>query len=107
MCNKLSRKSFIGVGLFICFKLIVLSKMQFIYERKNKTIDFSYLVKNDDPHDLAFDNNDSSLVVHTDTTWMLQDVGAELANELTILIVNLNLKFKKSFFIPLLGPLIQ
>ena len=54
-----------------------------------------HLVKDDDSHDLALDDNDSALVVDADSARMLQNVGAEFAHELTVLVVDLNLEIKK------------
>ena len=51
-----------------------------------------HLIKDDDPHDLAFDNNDPALVVDAHAPRVLQDLGPELAHELAVLIVDLNLK---------------
>jgi hypothetical protein len=51
----------------------------------------SIRVENDDSHDLALDNDNSSLTIDTDTTGMLKNVGTEFAQKLAILIVDLNL----------------
>ncbi len=53
-----------------------------------------YLVKDDDPHDLALDDDDPALVVDADAAGVLQYIGAELANELAVLVVNLDLKIQ-------------
>ncbi len=50
------------------------------------------LIKDDDSHDLALHNNDSTLIVHTNTPGMLQNVGSKLAHKLAILVINLDLK---------------
>ncbi len=50
------------------------------------------LVKDDDPHNLALDDDDPALVVDADSARMLQNVGAEFPDELSVLIVDLNLK---------------
>ena len=42
-------------------------------------------VEDYDPHDLALDHDDAAAVVRGDSAGMLQDVGSELPNELTIL----------------------
>ena len=47
------------------------------------------LVEDDDPHDLALDDDDAALVVDADAARVLQDVGAELADELAVLVVDL------------------
>ena len=51
-----------------------------------------YLIKNDDSHNFAFDDDDSTFVVDANTTGMLQNIGAKFANKLTILVVNLDLE---------------
>ena len=48
-------------------------------------------VEDEHTHDLALDDHDASLVVDADAARMLQDVGAELADELAVLVVDLNL----------------
>lgn len=53
----------------------------------------SHLVKDDDAHDLALDDDDAALVVDADAARVLQDVGAELAHELAVLVVYLHLKW--------------
>ena len=40
---------------------------------------------------LALNNNDASLVINAHSTWMLENIGTELAKELPILIVHLDL----------------
>ena len=45
----------------------------------------------DDPHDLALDDDDPSIVVCGHTTRMLEDVRTELADKLSILSEDLNL----------------
>ena len=51
-----------------------------------------YLVEDDDAHDLALDDDDAALVVDADAARVLQDVRPELAHELTVLVVDLDLK---------------
>ena len=52
----------------------------------------SYLIEDDDAHDLALDDDDAALVVDADAARVLQDVRTELAHELTVLVVDLDLK---------------
>uniref|UniRef100_A0A182M8D4 Uncharacterized protein n=1 Tax=Anopheles culicifacies TaxID=139723 RepID=A0A182M8D4_9DIPT len=49
------------------------------------------LVEDDDTHHLALNDHDAALTVHSDTAWMLENVGTELAHELTVLVVDLDL----------------
>lgn len=49
------------------------------------------LVENDDAHHLALDHHDAALVVDGNAAWVLQNVGAELADELPVLVVDLDL----------------
>ena len=49
------------------------------------------LVKNDDSHDFALNDYDTTLVVHGYSSGMLQNVGTKFTHKLAILIVNLNL----------------
>ena len=42
-------------------------------------------VEDYDPHDLALDHDDAAAVVRGDSTGMLQDVGSELPDELSVL----------------------
>ena len=49
------------------------------------------LVKNDDSHDFALNDYDTTLVVHGNSSGMLQNVGTKFTHKLAILIVNLNL----------------
>ena len=49
------------------------------------------LVKDDDAHHLALHHDDPALVVDADAAGVLQDVGAELADELAVLVVDLDL----------------
>ena len=51
-----------------------------------------YLIEDDDAHDLALDDDDAALVVDADAARVLQDVRPELAHELTVLVVDLDLK---------------
>ena len=51
-----------------------------------------YLIKDDDPHDLAFDDDDSTLVVDANSARVLKNVSAEFTDKLTVLVVDLNLK---------------
>ena len=50
------------------------------------------LIEDDDPHDLALDDDDAALVVDADAARVLQDVGAEFADELAVLVVDLDLE---------------
>ena len=52
----------------------------------------AHLVEDDDAHDLALDDDDAALVVDADAARVLQDVRTELAHELTVLVVDLDLK---------------
>jgi hypothetical protein len=49
------------------------------------------LVEDDDAHHFALDDDDAALVVDGDAARVLQDVGAELPHELTVLVVDLDL----------------
>uniref|UniRef100_A0A182TT91 Uncharacterized protein n=1 Tax=Anopheles melas TaxID=34690 RepID=A0A182TT91_9DIPT len=49
------------------------------------------LVEDDDTHHLALHDNDTALAVHGNAARMLQDVSAELAHKLAVLVVDLNL----------------
>lgn len=51
----------------------------------------AHLIEDDDTHDLALNDDDSALVVNGDPAGVLQNGGAKLAYELTILVVDLNL----------------
>jgi hypothetical protein len=51
----------------------------------------AHQVEYNDTHHFALDNDNVAFVVDGHTTRMLQDVGAEFAHKLAILIVNLNL----------------
>lgn len=51
----------------------------------------SHLIEDDNTHDLALNNDDSSFVVNTNAARMLKDVGAKLSNKLSVLVVDLNL----------------
>jgi len=53
--------------------------------------DISHLIKDDDPHHLALNNDDPTLVVNCDAPWMLKDVSTKLAHKLAILVVDLYL----------------
>lgn len=57
----------------------------------DSSLDIAVRVKDNDAHDLALNHNDSALIVNTNSTRMLEDVSAEFAQELAILIVDLNL----------------
>ena len=50
------------------------------------------LIEDDDPHDLALDDDDAALVVDAHAARVLQDVGAELAHKLAVLVVDLDLQ---------------
>ena len=52
----------------------------------------AYLIKYDDPHDLALDDDDPALVVDAHAARMLQNVCAELADKLAVLVVDLDLE---------------
>lgn len=56
----------------------------------------SQVVEDQDSHDFAFHDNDSSFVVDCDSSWMLQDVGSKLTNKLSVLIVDLDLMSRRS-----------
>ncbi len=63
-----------------------------------KLVKIINLIENDDPHDLALNDNDTPLVVDAHATWMLKNVGTKLTNELAVLVVDLDLlKVKKAF----------
>ena len=47
--------------------------------------DVPHHVEDDDPHDLALDDDDAAAVVRGDSTGMLQDVCSELPDELSVL----------------------
>ena len=47
--------------------------------------DVPHHVEDDDPHDLALDDDDAAAVVRGDSAGMLQDVGSELPDELSVL----------------------
>jgi len=49
------------------------------------------LIEDDDPHDLALDDDDPALVVDADAARVLKDVGTELSHELPVLVVQLDL----------------
>lgn len=51
----------------------------------------SHLIKNNDTHDLALDNNDPPLVVHADAPGVLENIRAKLPDKLSVLVVDLNL----------------
>lgn len=53
--------------------------------------DVPQLVKNDHSHHLALDHNNPPFVVDANTPRVLQDVGSKLADELAVLVVNLDL----------------
>jgi len=55
------------------------------------------LVEDDDAHHFALDHHDAALVVDGDAAGMLQYVGAELADELSVLVVDLDLVCGRSF----------
>ena len=61
--------------------------------RKQVRLD-SDLIKDDDPHDFALDDDDAALVVDAHAARVLQDVGAKLADELAVLVVDLDLEFR-------------
>ena len=54
--------------------------------------DITGLIKDDDAHDFALDDDDAAFVVHCDTAWMLQNVGTEFPHKLPVLVVNLDLE---------------
>lgn len=49
------------------------------------------LVEDDDPHHFAFHHHDASLIVDGDASRVLENVGAEFAHKLPILVVDLDL----------------
>lgn len=53
--------------------------------------DVAVLIEDDHSHHLALYNDDPALVVDCDASGVLQNVGPELANKLTVLVVDLNL----------------
>lgn len=53
--------------------------------------DGAHQVEDDDTHDLALDDHDAVLRVHTDAARVLKDVGAEFAKKVTVLVVDLDL----------------
>lgn len=57
----------------------------------------AHLIEDEHTHHLALDHDDAAFVVDGDATRMLQDVRAELANELTVLIVDLDLVRRTAF----------
>ena len=56
----------------------------------------AHLVEDDDAHDLALYHDNEALGVYADAAGMLEDVSTELTDELTVLIVDLNLKIETS-----------
>jgi len=59
--------------------------------------DVAGLIKNDDAHYLALHYDDTPLRINGDAAWMLEDVGAKFAHELTVLIVDLYLMGRRTF----------
>lgn len=53
--------------------------------------------EDDDTHHLAFNYDDTSLVINTNTTRVLKNVSSKFAKELAILIVDLDLMSWRSF----------
>ena len=53
-------------------------------------------VKYEHTHHFALDDHNATLVVHTDAARMLQNIGAELAQELSVLVVDLYLMSRRS-----------
>jgi len=51
----------------------------------------AHQIEDQHAHHLALNHNDTALGVHADTARMLQDVSAELAQEVAVLVVNLDL----------------
>ena len=54
--------------------------------------DVAHHVEDNDPHDLAFDDNNPAPAVSGDSPWVLKDVGAKLPDEVAELGKDLNLK---------------
>ena len=59
--------------------------------------DVAHEIENDDTHHLALDHHNTTLGVDADSARMLQDIGAELAQKVTVLIVDLNLMSGRAF----------
>lgn len=57
----------------------------------------AHLIEDEHAHHLALDHDDTALVVHGHASRMLQNVRAELANELAVLVVDLNLMRRTAF----------
>lgn len=57
----------------------------------------SVLIENNDTHDFALDHNDAPLAVDCDAARVLQNVRAELADKLAVLIVDLDLMRRRPF----------
>ncbi len=55
----------------------------------------AHLVEDDDAHHFALDDDDAALAIDRHPARVLQDVGAELAHELPVLVVDLHLLHKK------------
>lgn len=53
--------------------------------------DGAHQVEDDDAHDLALDDHDAVLRVHADASRVLQDVRAEFAQKVPVLVVDLDL----------------
>ena len=51
----------------------------------------AHLIEDKHSHHLTFDHDNATLVIHRNASRMLQNVCTELAHELSILIVDLNL----------------
>ena len=61
------------------------ARLKYIPRATELVEDIPHLVKDDDPHDLALDDDDAAAVVRGDSAGMLQDVGSELPDELSVL----------------------
>ena len=48
------------------------------------------------PHNLAFNDNDPSFIIAADASGMLQNIGAKLANEPSLLVKKLDLENRES-----------
>lgn len=59
---------------------------------------YGYLIKNDDPHDLALNDDDAALIVDAYATRMLKNVCSKFTDELAVLVVDLDLVEVKKIF---------
>ena len=79
---------FLVVDHHTIWKLEVLGTTKFIQH-------ITHLIKYDDTHHLALNNDDSALVVHRHSSRMLKDIRAKFTDKLAILVVDLNLKIRR------------